>query len=181
MVTENKKIQPYKQDAVKKIRDEFQLAKDFIFTDYRGLTVEQITDVRKKLREQKAAYRVVKNRFAKIALRDLQYPEVAEYLVGPTAIAIAKEDSAPVAKLLLELSKELPLKVKGGLVDKNVFNDKQLEAFSKLPGKKELIAMLMSTMQAPLQNFVYALNAVPTKLVRTLQAVADKKAAEKGE
>ncbi|HNX73088.1 MAG TPA: 50S ribosomal protein L10, partial [Spirochaetales bacterium] len=64
------------------------------------------------------------------------------------------------------------------LVDKNFMDAKQIEAFSKLPGRKQLIAMLMSTMNAPAQNLVYVLNAVPTKLVRTLQAVADKKAAE---
>jgi len=67
------------------------------------------------------------------------------------------------------------LVIKGGIIDGNIFNADQVVEFSKLPTKPELIAKLMATMNAPLQNMVYILNAVPQKLVRTLQAVADKK------
>lgn len=169
------KVQQSKVDAIKALRDEFNEVKDYIFTDYRGLTVEQITDLRNKLREHEATYKVVKNRFAKIALNDLEKPAVDEYLTGPTAIALPVGDSGPVAKVLVEFAKNAPMSIKGGIVDNNVFNAAQMEEFSKLPTKDELIAKLMGTMKAPIQNVVYVLDAIPTKLVRTLQAVADAK------
>ena len=169
------KLQDYKVEAVSNLKDLFKDVQDFIFTDYRGLTVEQITELRKRLREKKVVYRVVKNRFAKIALKELKYPEVNELLLGPTAIALINEDSGAVAKILLDFSKDSPVTVKGGIIDGNVFDGAQVEAYSKLPTRLELIARLLGTMQAPLQNMVYVLNAVPQKFVRTLQAVADSK------
>ncbi len=171
------KIQQKKIDEVAALKDEFKDVKDFIFADYRGLTVEQITELRKRLREKKASCKVVKNRFAKIALKELSVPVPEDKLVGPTAMILSKDDTGSVAKILLEFSKDQPLKVKGGVVDGTIFSSEQLEAFSKLPGRMELISMLMGTMKAPVQNVVYVLSGVPTKFVRTLQAVADKKGA----
>ena len=174
------KIQSPKAEAITQLKEMVGNSNDFIFTEYRGLTVEQISALRKQLREKGAELHVVKNNFARIAFEDLGYTkEVADLLEGPTAVAFVKVDSNDVAKILLDFAKDTPaLLVKGALVDKNFMDAKQIEAFSKLPGRKQLIAMLMSTMKAPAQNLVYVLNAVPTKLVRTLQAVADKKAAE---
>lgn len=170
------KIQQAKVDAIQELVEEFKDVKDFIFTDYRGLTVEQITDLRLKLREQGAKYKVVKNRFAKIALQELERPAADAYLVGPTAVALPEHEVAPIVKVLLDFSKTVPLmQVKGGIVDGAVFNATEIEAYSKLPSRLELIAKLMGTMNAPAQNVVYVLNAIPTKLVRTLQAVADAK------
>ncbi len=169
------KLQQGKVEAVAALKDEFKDIKDFIFTDYRGLTVEQITALRNELRKHNATYKVVKNRFAKIALKDLERPAADEYLVGPTAVALPSDDSGAVAKVLIEFAKNAPMSIKGGILDNNVFDASQVEAFSKLPTKDELIASLMGTMKAPIQNVVYVLNAVPTKLVRTLQAVADSK------
>ncbi|MGM0431451.1 MAG: 50S ribosomal protein L10 [Spirochaetota bacterium] len=169
------KVQQSKIDAVDALKAEFKDAKDYIFTNYRGLSVEQITDLRKKLREHDATYKVVKNRFAKIALHDLEKPAVEEYLTGPTAVAIPTGDAGPVAKVLVEFAKNASMTIKGGILDNTVFDAVQVEEFSKLPTREELIAKLMGTMRAPVQNVVYVLNAVPTKLVRTLQAVADAK------
>lgn len=174
------KIQSPKVEAIAQLKEMVGNSNDFIFTEYRGLTVEQISALRKQLRDKGAELHVVKNNFARIAFEELGYTkEVADLLEGPTAVAFVKVDSNDVAKILLDFAKDTPaLLVKGALVDKNFMDAKQIEAFSKLPGRKQLIAMLMSTMKAPAQNLVYVLNAVPTKLVRTLQAVADKKAAE---
>lgn len=174
-MAEETKVQQYKVDAVKALVEEFGEVKDFIFTDYRGLSVAQITNLRLKLREKNATYKVVKNRFAKLALEQMNLPVVGDNLVGPTAVAYGKDELGPVAKALFELSKEMPVEVKGGLVDGNVFDAAQIEAFSKLPTRLELIAKLMGTMNAPVQTFVSTLNAIPEKFVRTLQAVADSK------
>ncbi len=161
--------------AVNELKEMFSEANDYIFADYRGLTVDQITRLRTQLRSSGAEFRVVKNNYARIAFQQMEKPDVSDYLVGPTAIAITKADSAPIVKVLVDFAKEAPVEVKGALVGKTVFDAKQAEAFSKLPSREALIAQLMSVMQAPVQNLVYAINGVPTKMVRVLQAVADKK------
>ncbi len=90
---------------------------------------------------------------------------------------MAKGESSPVVKSLIDFAREWSVQVKGGLIAGRVFDAKQVEEFCKLPTRPELLAILMGTMNAPLQNLVYTMNGVTKKLVRTLQAVADKKAA----
>jgi large subunit ribosomal protein L10 len=169
------KIQPYKAEAVEALKEVFKGKNGYIFADYRGLTVEEITTLRSELRKEGVQFKVVKNRFAKIALKEMDYPDVAEYLVGPTAVALSEDVSGAVAKILLDFAKDAPLEVKGGLIDGNVFDQKQVEAFSKLPSRAQLLGKLMGTMNAPVQNLVYVMNGVTEKLVRTLKAVADSK------
>jgi len=186
-----KKIQESKTKAIGELKESFSSAQDFIFTDYRGLTVEQITNLRKNLRAKQVEYKVVKNNFARIAFQQLlapghsaeaqqgrgSPPDVSSYFVGPTAVAIAPKDSSEVAKILFDFAKEVPtLKVKGALVGSTVYNAAQTEAYSKLPGRLELISMLMSVMNGPARNLAAALNDIPSRLVRTIKAVADKKA-----
>ena len=172
-----KKIQESKTKAIGELKESLSNAKDFIFTDYRGLTVEQITALRRNLRSKEVEYKVVKNNFARIAFEQLSAPDVSAYLIGPTAVAISPKDSNEVAKILFEFAKETPtLKVKGALVGDAVYNAAQVEAFSKLPGKPELISMLMSVMQGPARSLAAALNDIPSRLVRTVKAVADMKA-----
>ncbi len=169
------KINDKKTAAVEEIKEMLASANDYIFTDYRGLTVQQITELRSKLRENDAEYRVLKNNYAKIAFYQLEKPGVDEYFVGPTAVALSRDDATVVLKTLIGFAKDTSVEIKGALLGDAVFDAKQAEALSKLPSREALIAQLMSVMQAPLQNVVYALNAIPTSLVRVLQAVADKK------
>jgi len=171
-----KKIQDNKTKAIGKLKESLGSAKDFIFTDYRGLTVEQITGLRKQLRAKEVNYKVVKNNFARIAFQQLSMPDVSAYLTGPTAVAISPKDANEVAKILFDFTKEVPaLHVKGALVGDTVYDAAQTEAFSKLPGRLELISMLMSVMNGPARNLAAALNDVPARLVRTVKAIADKK------
>jgi len=173
-----KKIQEAKVNAIDSMKDSFSVSQDFIFTDYRGLTVEQITNLRKLLRSKGAVYKVIKNNFAKLAFEKLSAPgDVANFLTGPTAIAIAPKDANEVAKILVDFVKEAPtLKVKGGLLGKDLYSAQQIAAFSRLPGRLELISMLMSVMNGPARNMAAALNDIPARLVRTVKAIADKKA-----
>jgi large subunit ribosomal protein L10 len=171
-----KKIQDIKTKAINELKESLQDSSDFIFTDYRGLTVEQISALRKQLRNKEARFKVVKNNFARIAFEQLSAPDVSGYLTGPTAVAISPRDSNEVARILLNFSKEVPaLRVKGGLLGAAVYDAGQIEAFSRLPGRLELISMLMSVMNGPVRNLTAALNDIPARLVRTLKAVADKK------
>lgn len=170
------RVNDSKVASVDALKGLFGEAQDFVFTNYRGLTVDQITRLRTTLRENDAEFKVVKNNFAKIAFKQMDKPDVSDYLVGPTAIAIARKDSAPVVKALFDFAKENPVEVKGALVGSSIYGAAEAEAYSKLPGREALIAQLMSVMQAPVQNLVYAMNGVPTNVVRVMQAVADKKA-----
>lgn len=165
MAMKAKKIQPAKVAAIAAAKDVLGSCSDYIFTDYRGLTVEQISNLRKQLRAKNCAYKVMKNNFARIAFDELKIEGVADYLSGPTAIALSTEDSNEVAKILYDFAKEAPaLQVKGGLIEKEVYDAQKLEAFARLPGKKQLIAMIMSAINAPVQ-----------KVAATLQAYVDKK------
>ncbi|GBU29474.1 SSU ribosomal protein S2p [Treponema sp. R8-4-B8] len=172
-----KKIQESKTKAIGELKESLSVAKDFIFTEYRGLTVEQITNLRKQLRAKDVKYKVIKNNFAQIAFKQLSDQDVSKYLVGPTAVAITPKDSNEVAKILFDFLKEVPaLRVKGALISNTVYDTAQTEAFSKLPGRLELISMLMSVMNGPARSLAAALNDVPSRLVRTVKAVADQKA-----
>jgi large subunit ribosomal protein L10 len=175
MAEKTQKIQPYKTEGIKKIRDLIEGSRDVIFTDFRGLNVTQITDLRRSLQEKEAEYRVVKNNYARLALSELGFPFDEDFLIDPTAVALARSDIGPIAKVLFEFTRDSTLKIKGGLIDGKVVSSEQVEAISRLPGREQLYAMLMGTMNAPLTNLVYAMDAVVTKLVRTLQAVADSK------
>lgn len=161
-----KKEQAAKTAAIADIKARFESVQDYIFTEYCGLTVSQITDLRNKLRENGCAYKVVKNNFARIAFEEMKAADVSSFLVGPTAVALSEKEPNTVAKILFDFAKEAPaLVVKGALVDGEIYDAAKIEQFSKLPGRNDLIAMLMSTMQA-----------ATSKFVRTLQAVADQKA-----
>ncbi|WP_277055858.1 50S ribosomal protein L10 [Treponema socranskii] len=167
MAVKAKKVQPAKTAAIEAAKKTFSDYNDFIFADYRGMTVEQITQLRRKLREQSAALKVVKNNFARIAFADMKIDNVADYLKGPTVVAMVKEDSNEVAKTLFDFTKDAPtLNVKGGFIGKEIYDAAKISEFSKIPGKKTLIAMLMS-----------AINGPARQLAATLQAYVDKKAA----
>ena len=170
MAIRAKKIQSAKAEAIESAKKTLSEYNDFIFADYRGLTVAQITELRGKLREKNAVLKVMKNNFARIAFEELKVENVADYLKGPTVIAMVNEDSNEVAKVLFDFKKNAPtLEVKGGSIGKEVYDSAKIEAYSKVPGKKQLYAMLMSAMNGPAQ-----------KLAATLKAYADKKAAEGG-
>ena len=171
-----KKIQETKTKAIGELKESLGAAEDFIFTDYRGLSVEQISALRKNLRTKEVKFKVLKNNFARIAFEQLSAPDVSQYLIGPTAIAIVSKDASEVAKILFDFAKETPaLKVKGALIGSSIFGASQTEAFSKLPGRLELISMLMSVINGPARSLAAALNDVPARLVRTVKAIADSK------
>ena len=102
----------------------------------------------------------------------------AGFLIDPTALALAHKDIGPITKVLFDFTRETTLKIKGGLVEGKVVSSGQVEAISKLPGREQMYAILMGTLNAPLTNLVYALGGIATKLVRTLQAVAESKGKE---
>jgi len=177
MGEKTRKIQPRKLEAIQRIRELVAGSRDVLFADYRGLTVEQITVLRRALRKQQADFKVVKNNYARLAIQELGLPVERRFLEDPTALALVRGDVGAVAKTLADFSRETTLKIKGGVIERRLASSEQVEAISRLPGREVLYAMLLGTMQAPVGRLAAALSAVSSKLVRTLKAVADKKAA----
>jgi large subunit ribosomal protein L10 len=172
-----RKVQQYKTEAVAKLKEEFARTPDLILSDFRGLSFPQMIELRAKLREQGTSYRVVRNAFARLAMKEAGLPDVASMLEGPTAFAFLGRDPSPAAKVIVDFTKSAPLTIKGGVVSGKVFSAKDIESLSRLPGRLQLLASLMGTLNAPLVNLMYVMNGVSSKLVRTLAAVADKKKA----
>lgn len=170
------KVQQYKIEAKDKLKATISGSGDVLFADFRGLTVAQITELRRILRAQKSVLSVVKNSYARRAFEEIGVPGAERFLVGPTVFAFSEADAGPAVKVMLEFAKSSTLQVKGGYCGGRLLDQREVEALSRLPGRAELLAMLMGTMKAPVSNFVYVLNGVTQKLLRTLVAVGEKKA-----
>lgn len=163
-----KKVRQYKVDATQDLSAMIQAHDDIFFTEYRGLTAAQLVSLRRELAKHGAMYRVVKNSFLRVAFRSLgKEANVDQFLTGPTAAVFVKGESGAAAKSLVAFAKEAPsLVVKGGLVVGEVYDAKQLIAYSALPTKIDLVAM-----------FACVLNEPMAQLARVLQAVVDSKPA----
>ena len=167
-----------KELIVSDLRDLAQGSKGAILTDYRGLTVAQVTRLRLKLRESDAEYHIVKNTLYKVALgKDTVSPELEKLLTGPTAILFAKSDVVAPTKAILDFLRDLKnpdIKVKGGFIDGKIYIIDQVTALSKLPSREQIIATLIGTLDGPAANFVGTLDNIIGSFVRTIQAIADK-------
>ena len=165
-------------EQVREIRADLESSKALLITDYRGLTVSQITTLRRKLRETGAEYKVVKNTLFHLAAEGLISNEIDEMLAGPTAIAFVSDDPIAPAKILSDFVKESKiLSLKGGYFEGMVYSAEQVQALAKIPPKDVLIAQVVGGIAAPLSGLVGTLNGVISNFVYTLQAVADQKAA----
>jgi large subunit ribosomal protein L10 len=172
---------PQKVLIVSELREIVQNSKGAILTDYRGLTVAEVSKLRRKLREFGAEYHIVKNTLYKRALGGEISPELENLLKGPTAIVFAKDDIVAPAKAILDFVKETKkqeVKVKGGYIDGKVISVDQVTAISKLPSREQIIGTLIGTLNAPASELVGTLNGIVSEFVRTVQAIADDKQAE---
>lgn len=171
-----KAVQQYKIDRVAALKEAFEASPAMFFSDYRGLTVGQITELRGQLRQNDARYAVVKNRYTKIALRELGRDGADPFLVGPTAVALVRGDAVAVSKALLDFGRSAPVEVKGGYVDGKMIDAQEVVALSRLPSRDQLLAMLLSAMHGPVRGMATVLHASVARVARVLQAVADQKA-----
>ncbi len=167
---------PKKVAVVAELREALGHSKGVLLTNYRGLTVAEITSLRRKLREVGAEYHVTKNTLLVRAFGEVP-PGLEAYLQGPTAIAVCRNDPVPAAKVLLDSFRDLrkpDVTVKAGYVDGRVLDGDQVVALSKLPPRTVILGQAVGTIQAPLSNFVGTLSGVLSEFVRTLQAQVDK-------
>lgn len=166
-----------KKAVVSEVSDAISGAQAAVLAEYRGLTVAQMTELRKQAREAGVFFRVVKNTLARRAVDGSDFACLQDQLVGPLAFA-ASVDPVAVAKVLNQFAKDNDkLVIKAGAMGGKVISLAEVQALAKLPSREELLATLARTMQAPIATFVRTLNEVPTKFVRGLAAVRDSKAA----
>lgn len=167
-----------KVNQVAEITEQFQASAGCWFIDARGLTVKEVQELRRNIREADGHMHVYKNKLAARALADLELPEMPEVLAGPTAFVFCNNDVAAPAKAVKDFMKEhQALEFKGGLVDGAAVSVEDALKIAELPSKEQLIAMLLSTMQAPLTGLARVCNGPVESLARAIKAIAEKQAA----
>ncbi|MDH3377108.1 MAG: 50S ribosomal protein L10 [Gammaproteobacteria bacterium] len=166
-----------KKAVVSAVAEQIANANATILAEYRGLSVAQMMGLRTAARDAGVFVRIVKNTLARRVVEGSQFECLQDHLVGPLALATS-EDPVAVAKVLSEFAKHNDrLQIKVGAMNGAVLNGTEIAALAKLPGRDELLAKLVGTLQAPVQKFVSTLNEVPSKWVRTLAAIRDSKQA----
>jgi large subunit ribosomal protein L10 len=165
-----------KAEQVELLTEKLKKAKVAVLTDYRGLTVSQIQDLRGKLRTGDVEYRVVKNTLARRAAEAAGAPALQSELEGPVAIAFGYDDLSAPAKLINEWVRQTRLKldVKGGLVEGRVFSPDQVKQLADLPSRETLIAQLMGTLQSPVGQLVAIMQTPHQQLLGALNAYKNK-------
>ena len=160
----NKTIIELKENQVNEVCEELKNNPSSIIVEYRGLSVEKISALRRQLREEEATLKVYKNTIVSRAADKAGYSELNEELTGPNAIVFSKKDSTSAAKLLTKFARRNDeLVVKGGIVEGKYVNAKEMKVVATLPGKDGLLSMLLSCLQAPIRNFACAVKAVADK------------------
>ena len=160
--------------VVDEVRTKLSAAEAAVVTEYRGLSVAAISELRRALREAGGDYKIYKNTLVRFAARDLGL-EIDELLTGPTAIAFVDGDAAAVAKALRDYAKANPnLVVKGGLLGSKVIDAASVNALAELPSREQLLSEIAGLFGAPMQQFASLLDAVPRSFAYALQALVDK-------
>jgi ribosomal protein L10 len=161
-----------KIQVVSELQDKFQRAKGIIFTDYRGLTVEEMSDLRRRLRASALEYRVVKNTLAKRAAEGTPVDSAKDVFSGPVGIAVSYDDPVILTKKVFEFVKSSEkLKIKGGVIEGGVCSPQELKTISELPSREVLLSMFINVLQSPLSKFASALRATLTRFVYAMEAL----------
>ncbi len=170
-----------KHALVAELTKDFAAANAAFFADYKGLTVEKVTELRRQLRPLNVKVKVVKNNLARIAVRDAKVGDgpvqLLDTVAGPTMIAFAFGDAAATAKVVAKFAADNNVfSLKESLLNTQRLAVTDIEALSKLPSREVLLGKLLGTLNAPASNFVGVLAAVPRSLVQVLSAIQTKKA-----
>jgi len=153
-----------KKPIVDEIAAAVKDAQSVVLVDYRGLTVEQDTQLRKQLREAGITYKVYKNTMMNFAFKGTDYEALAPYLAGPSAVAISTEDATAPARVLCKFAKTAEaLEVKGGMVEGIAYDAKGIAEIAKIPSREELLSKLLGSIQSPIANFARVMNQLAEK------------------
>jgi len=169
-----------KIEIVDEIKGKLSSAKAAILTEFQGLSVAEITELRKLFREAGVDYKVYKNTLTRLAVSQLGVNGVDEYLVGTTALAFSEVDPVAPAKIAKNFSvRHQNFKIKAGILDKKLIGSDDVIALADIPSREVLLAMVLGAMQSPISGLLNVLQAPVRDFVRALQNLAEKK--EKGE
>ncbi len=173
--------QIYKIDKVAELKERLDKAKAIVLIDYKGINIEEVDNLRERMRNSEVDYFVSKNTFIRKALNELGINELDQYLKGPTAIAVCKIDEVSPARELAKFvkdvmeEKDFP-KFKIGLIDGEIMNIDELNKLAKLPSREELLGRVLSGFNAPITGFVGVLSGIIRKFVFVVDAIAKDKA-----
>ncbi len=164
-----------KRETIEELREKFTRAKTAVVTGYTGINVEQITELRSKLRKAQVEYRVVKNTLARKAAEGTGLEPLKDYFVGPVGIALGYDDVVAPAKVLSEFSKtQAKLLVKIGVLDGKLLQQADIKALASLPSLNALRGKIIGLLQAPASRMVGVLQAPAGQIARVMKAKADK-------
>ena len=167
-----------KQQIVADIKTKLEAANSVVLTDYRGLNVAQVTELRRQMREAGVEYKVLKNTMIRFAAQELGLEDLEPFLEGPTAVAFSTDHVAP-AKIIYDFAKSnKALEVKVGVLEGKVIQAAQVKALADLPSREELLAKVVGGMQAPLYGVASVLSGTLRSFVYALDAVRKQKEAE---
>ena len=167
-----------KKRIVEDLKEKFATTKVVIVTDYKGLNVSQMTELRRNLSEANVEFQVVKNTLLTRASKDTDAELLADVFKGPSGIALSFEDPVAPAKVLIQFAKDnQKLGIKAGVMNGKRMDFDAIAALSKLPSREELLAQVLSTMNAVPTGLVRALADVPRRMVNALNAIKDQKEA----
>ncbi|MDP8232458.1 MAG: 50S ribosomal protein L10 [Candidatus Zophobacter franzmannii] len=174
-------VQSYKIDVVKEIKARITDAKAIVLVDYKGINIDEVNELRARMREAGVEYFVQKNTLIKIALNELGITELDSYLINSTAVAVSLKDEVAPAKVIAKFKKEVMEdkefpSFKVGYVGGVVFDEKQLRKLASMPSRDELIAQVLSCFNGPIQGLVVVLSRIIKKFVYAVDAIAKQKA-----
>jgi large subunit ribosomal protein L10 len=153
-----------KKPIVDEIKNYVQQAKAIVLVDYRGLTVAEDTELRKKLREAGVIYKVYKNTYLNFAFKGTEFESLAKDLNGPTAVAFGLDDVTAPARIINDMMKKMPkLEFKSGVVEGNYYDSKGIQAIANIPSREVLISRLLGSLQAPIANLARVLKQIAEK------------------
>ena len=166
----------FKQEKIEAMKENFAKAKVAVVTEYRGLSVEEITKLRRALQKENSDYMVTKNTLAKVASKGTQFEVLEEVLKGPVAIAFGYADEVAPAKVLKKFIKEAKKgQIIAAALDGKLLDAKETAVLADLPSKEELYAKMLGCVNSPATGIVGSINAVMSSLVRAIDAVAKQK------
>ncbi len=171
-------MRPEKKYLVEEVGSKLKDSEYVFLTNYSRITVAETAELRSKLKDQEAEFHVVKNSILNQATKELEMPDVSEYLEGPVAIVSGGRNPSEVAKILKKFYKDKEkVEIKGGALGDRLLNADEVDQLSKLPSLDALRAQLMGLLNQPAQQCVMVLNAVPQNLLNVLKAQSEKDAA----
>jgi large subunit ribosomal protein L10 len=175
MVKAEKTVRPEKQQEVEALKTKFGAAKGIVLADYTGVTVAEVSELRRKCRDAKVEYKVVKNSLARIAARDLNLEELAGYFEGPVAVALSAVDSVAPARVLADFIRDKQkLTFKVGYLEGRVYSNAQVAEIASLPPREYLLAQVIAAVEAPLAQLVFCIESVVRNVVTVIDQASKK-------